>query len=478
MTITAPPVVPGFTEPVPDFNTQGDIEFSDNAQRMVNELPPFHEGMQAMAGWMHDTGQEVEQLAAGAGDDAASASGAAQAAGLAAEDAIDAKNATEALFSGVTPVGSGLLALPTPEGARYIRINADGSTDQLTAQQFLLAIGASDGMANPMTTAGDMIIGGPGGLPQRLAPGPAGFILGSDGAALVQRDPMSDDFDFGRYGRQRPPSRDVISNAGFNIDTDILPGESVWCARDTQLGTQPPFPPGGANNYRIDDYVISPETVNGNHSRYQIATPNTGTANIRDLAAQMIRYKTYDQAPSQTSWGAWSQISGSRDFQIVSLPSPTQATQITISGVTYRHDIAVDLRLGRWFQGYATNNAAYLPSGESVPSSFTTSTFFSTQRFEFIGLDDLPTDQQYIGYLNWCGWTLQGNNVGRGTVEFTVPAGWVLRWAGNVAAQFLGLTYFYAGPGNNASRFERIQITVNPLNKTVMLAYAEMSRRN
>lgn len=189
----------------------------------------------------------------------------------------------------------------------------------------------------------------------------------------------------------------------------------------------------------------------------------------------------YSRVKIDAAWLAW--VSGQaaapvNPFAIIPLLSPTQATQVSLGGNAYRHDIEVDLRLGRWFQGYACVSDTYLPVGESVPTSFNVGSYTSTQKFNFIGLDDLPTDEQYIGYLNWCGWTLQSNSTGAGTVDFSVPAGWVLKWAGNVAAQFLGRTYYYSGETSNLSRFERLQITVNPLNKTLMLAYAEMSRRN
>ncbi|MCY1343614.1 hypothetical protein D9M68_254110 [compost metagenome] len=71
--------------------------------------------------------------------------------------------------------------------------------------------------ANPMTTAGDLIIGGPGGAPQRLAPGSTGKVLkmaggapawadeaGGGGGGFLTRANMVDMITAGALGRTEP----------------------------------------------------------------------------------------------------------------------------------------------------------------------------------------------------------------------------------------------------------------------------------
>lgn len=56
------------------------------------------------------------------------------------------------------------------------------TVDSTTATGLKWAAPAASGMSNPMTTAGDLIIGGTSGTPDRLAAGTAGYILQTNGS--------------------------------------------------------------------------------------------------------------------------------------------------------------------------------------------------------------------------------------------------------------------------------------------------------
>lgn len=101
---------------------------------------------------------------------------------------IDAHNSLESgalSDDDLTTVGQNLVAIPTPGGPSFMRVNDDGTISMLTAAEFLAAIGASSGMANPMTTAGDVIVAGTSGTPTRVAKGDNNTIFAVDNAGTL-----------------------------------------------------------------------------------------------------------------------------------------------------------------------------------------------------------------------------------------------------------------------------------------------------
>ena len=72
------------------------------------------------------------------------------------------------------------------------------NSESATAGQVLMADGSggaswqtpSSGMENPMTTEGDIIVGGSSGTPARLGIGSAGKLLASTGSALAYTDSL------------------------------------------------------------------------------------------------------------------------------------------------------------------------------------------------------------------------------------------------------------------------------------------------
>ena len=90
--------------------------------------------------------------------------------------------------SGVT---KGLL-VPTPssvsDAGKVIAVNQSGNGYELQTQ--------SGGMSNPMTTQGDIIIGGASGTPTRLAKGTSGQTLKSDGSSLQWVDGITYSFTY------------------------------------------------------------------------------------------------------------------------------------------------------------------------------------------------------------------------------------------------------------------------------------------
>jgi len=90
-------------------------------------------------------------------------------------------------LSDATDAGKAIVTLATPAAVSWLQVNTDGTVTALNAANTLAAIG---GMANPMTTLGDIIYGGSSGSPGRLAGNTSGtnkFLrsVGSGGAATA-----------------------------------------------------------------------------------------------------------------------------------------------------------------------------------------------------------------------------------------------------------------------------------------------------
>lgn len=71
---------------------------------------------------------------------------------------------------------SELAAADALTGTELVPVVQGGATKKATAQA-IADLAAASGMANPMTTSGDLITGGASGAPQRLAAGAAGQVL-------------------------------------------------------------------------------------------------------------------------------------------------------------------------------------------------------------------------------------------------------------------------------------------------------------
>jgi hypothetical protein len=100
-------------------------------------------------------------------------------------------------------------------------VNEDGTLSLLTATNFLLAIGASDGMANPMEDEGALVVGGTDGLPTALPPGADGHSLqmvdglpawGEPPASGIEEAPE----DGKHYARKDGDWEEVVSGGGLS----------------------------------------------------------------------------------------------------------------------------------------------------------------------------------------------------------------------------------------------------------------------
>lgn len=64
-------------------------------------------------------------------------------------------------------------------------VNFEGSQEQWTAAVGWADVGGGGGMTNPMTTTGDLIVGGASGAPTRVAAGTVDYVLTSNGAGAA-----------------------------------------------------------------------------------------------------------------------------------------------------------------------------------------------------------------------------------------------------------------------------------------------------
>lgn len=234
-------------------------------------------------------------------------------------------------------VGANLAELPTPSDTRYLQFHSGGGVSMLTAVQFLAAIGASSGMANPMTSEGDLIIGGVGGAPTRLpAHSGNGVLLAANQGAVNYFIQGSDVFDFGRWARGRRTTAIVSSISDFNIDLEggihVGAGADYWISPTVNQGTHPVWEGFDVTEYRLQDFRIGGSTGSTNSTRYQLAIPNISSVEARDNAYLQIRFKQSGTSSSET-WGPWRPVgagsSGGDSHRYAPVLNATSAMQVS-----------------------------------------------------------------------------------------------------------------------------------------------------
>lgn len=196
MPIESPPIIVHPYEPVPNPN-QGRTEFNANMQATFNRWPETSASQEEMGKWMEQTANQTE-IWAGDAEQAvtdATNAGSAQVALAEAQVALaeaqvtiaqghasDAQNSAAmaaaaannhgdwSLLSGAFPAGEAVIH----DGAVWISLDAiaDVATSEpgVSGDWFNYS-DSVEGLSNPMTTAGDLIIGGTGGAPTRVAKG-------------------------------------------------------------------------------------------------------------------------------------------------------------------------------------------------------------------------------------------------------------------------------------------------------------------
>lgn len=179
-------------------------------------------------------------------------------------------------------VGLEFAQLPTPGDASWARVNDDGTVSLRTAAQTLSDLGASSGMSNPMTTAGDLIVGGASGAPERLGIGSNGQVLSVSGGGLswedagtaanaLYRGPWE-----AQTGQAVPPFWvDYGGGENLLLESEGLNDGSAW----SRFNLEPPVDSGipapiingrSFGNY----YTVTASATTGNHALTQIfSTP-------------------------------------------------------------------------------------------------------------------------------------------------------------------------------------------------------------
>lgn len=149
-----------------------------------------------------------------------------QALSAAVNAAINAVNGVSNVTGAITDLGAEFVTMLTPEGVRFVSVNDDGTVSLLTANQFLNAIGASDGMANPMAVAGALVVGGTDGTPTELEPGADGQSLQMVDGLPAWEDPaetgISDAPSDGKTHGRKDGSWVEVGAGGGGISTAAL----------------------------------------------------------------------------------------------------------------------------------------------------------------------------------------------------------------------------------------------------------------
>lgn len=416
--ITAPPVVPGFTEPVPDFNTQSDDVFSDNAQRMVNELPPFHNGMTDLADWMHAAGQYVYTLSQEVQQGAISAE----------EFATLARG-----FANFKGLWSAL------SGPEVIGVTVEHNNKIWVSRHAMSAIqneepGVSGVWRDTSVDGGVLVVTGPNDVrPDRVTNTAWNFYsaVGKWNATDSRTDP------------------------DINVDT-LIAGTKYILNRSVNQGL---FPTGPGGGWCVETFV-----VHGSH-RYQIAHA------MQTDAVPQIFYRYTVASGGSFAGVEWVPLHGSGGSSgpttsepVVTLPVPVRSAEYLVGGNVYGVDIPLDFSAANIFRGFTTAVQAQLPPGAEVPLGLTGSNGF---RHNFV-LQNLPEDDTttMIKYLRYSGFLRSGP--GGGILTFTVPAGWTLTWKAGQNGTAVAPT-LSALNGSPTAASEELQIEVNGSNKRVTI---------
>lgn len=417
--ITAPPVVPGFTEPVPDFNTQSDDVFSDNAQRMVNELPPFHAGMTSMADWMNAAGQYVLQLSQLVQEGAISAE----------EFSLIARGYAnfKGLWSGLT-------------GAQVVGITVEHNNKVWVSRQAMSAIqneepGVSPVWRDTSVDGGVLVVTGPNDVrPDRVTNTAWNFYR------AVFSSPAVD-------VRESAVSVDILGAGGVSDGSNVV--------ADYRNGVMP-----GAGTY-----IVSTHRMLGSW-RVQYAVLLYADAGLDRAWFRTGGGGTFDGRVWMPLSGGGGSSGPTTSEPVVTLPVPVRSAEYLVGGAIRGVDITIDCAAANVFRGYTTNLPAHIPAGEEAPLGLSGTYGF---RHNFV-LENLPEDgsETQIKYLRWGGFLRAGS--GGGILMFTVPAGWNFVWAAGMSGTSTPPALFN-GNGSPAGASEEIQLVINASNKRVTAAW-------
>ena len=162
---------------------------------------------------------------------------------------------------------------------------AVGASLQFDGQAFVIvaAVAGGGGMSNPMTTAGDVIIGGTAGAPVRLAAGTATHVLTSNGAGVAPS------YQAGATASRTPAVQSVTSSATvtptFSDDIVLITAQAAALTLANPTGT-------AINNLgmviRIKDNGTARAITYGAHYRAMGVTMPTTTVLSKTLYLAMI----------------------------------------------------------------------------------------------------------------------------------------------------------------------------------------------
>lgn len=421
-----PPVVPGFAPPVPDFNTQSDDEFSDNAQRMVNELPPFHAGMTGMANWMNTAAQYVYQL-----------SQQVEAGAISSEEfALIARS-----FANFKGLWSSL------SGAEVVGISVEHNNKIWMLRQAVVRVQDHEPLPDSPVWRDTTI--------------DTGILVVTTPTDTRPGRVVDTQWDFeGAVLRQEWPAR---TEAGWDLDY-LPPGYTGFFPLSIVSGV---VPPGNT----VAGWNVSCDALYGGAAyqfAYSFAFNSAGV--VPEMWMRMRGSSDANFAGVQ-----WYRVSGggspgsSFSEPVTVLPVPVRSLEYVVGGSVYGVDINLDFSAANVFQGYSTTTTSQLPAGASAPLGMSGANGF---RLRF-NLQNLPADgaTTMVKYLRWAGFLRAGG--GGGILDFSLPAGWSWVWQAGENGTVQAPRLSAANTVNAATaKYQELQFICNGKTKLVSVAAA------
>lgn len=254
-------------------------------------------------------------------------------------------------------VGLEFAQLPTPGDASWARVNSDGTVSLRTAAQTLSDLGASSGMSNPMTTEGDLIVGGAGGAPERLGAGSNGQVLTVLGGVLawVDAGTAANALYKGPWeaqtGQAVPPFWvDYGGGENLALESEGLDQSGTWDRPGIDsVGDSGIAAPTIAGESFGNYYKVVPNTNNGTHDVSQLL----GSVIPNNLVSFLVRQGGYSNVTFRVRDPSGSSLS---ELMI-------DLTTGTLGGGLSASSTAVDVGAGDWF---VTIDLGNLPTAQRI----------------------------------------------------------------------------------------------------------------
>lgn len=245
-------------------------------------------------------------------------------------------------------------------GWGYWYVKADGKPyfKNSTGTEYDLTSGSGGGMTNPMTTQGDIIVGGSAGTPSRLAAGTSTYVLTSNGPGQL-------------------PSWQPSSGGGSSGVTSFSAGTTGLTPNtatqgDVTLGGTLNVGNGGTGRTTHTAYALIAGGTSSTGVQQSLSTGSTGQI-LRSNGSSTLPSWTTATYPTTTT--ANQALYSSANNTVVSGTLPvaaggTNITSYTIGDIIYASESTTLSKLSAGVSGYilTSNGSGQAPSWQAAPS--------------------------------------------------------------------------------------------------------------